>query len=157
MTREESAKLKSAYVGHVGKYGCNIFATVTLKQGLRICEGIYRRIEDEDMLGIGIIIRDRLRKKLPNRNVGYPFLPFKEKGAFDGRHHLHIIAKMPTTMPLEDYALRFLDSANRSCWTYKIMDIRPIRAGTELNVVNYCLKTGVEAFMPEAAYLPYLD
>lgn len=70
------------------------------------------------------------------------------------RKHLHFILQ---TSEARVSGLRLNIAIAKSAynleWAYKIIDVRPITYGRPAFVAEYCLKTGTDAFLPEASFL----
>ena len=151
-------EIKKSYVhDFLGGCDCDVFATVTLKQADRNLLGQAHYLGGSDHLNAAWFIRDRLRKKLPNRSKPCTFLPFLEGESEIKRYHLHILTQKPVLMPFEEYAEKFRSVAMKACAVYNEIDIRPIVPGSYLQVLKYSLKTGVDAFLPEASFLSISD
>jgi hypothetical protein len=140
----------------------NVFVTVTLKKSIWIentkGEYILAPIAGEHVRKVGWLIRDRVSKMtygtraFKNKKVP-PFLVFTEYDSSD-RPHLHIIASMPSFMDENEYNANFRSIANKIDWVYNQIDIRPIAKNEVSKVIRYSLKSGFEAFIPEASFIP---
>ena len=143
----------------------NVFATITLKKSIWIQsfggDYILQSITGEHIRKVGWLIRDRVSKMaygtraFKNKNIP-PFLVFNEYDSSD-RPHLHIIASMPICMDAFEYNTKFYSIANNLDWVYNQIDIRAIAKGEAIKVIRYSLKSGSEAFLPEASFIPCID
>jgi hypothetical protein len=62
----------------------------------------------------------------------------------------------PLHMSMEDFEWRFRRIAGRLDWVYDEIDFRTIQSGTARAILQYSLKEGVDAFVPEASFVPEL-
>lgn len=136
------------------------FITLTLKQAIpcNTYRGQLVPINRDACVKTAMIFRDRLsrnflgtgRVRAGNR---LPFAPFVEGNQLV-RTHLHFVTAKPQSVSLTDFRMEVCKVANILEWTHRHIDTRPITYGKPEFVVNYCLKTGTDAFLPEAAFLP---
>ena len=133
----------------------NVYCTVTLKQALPNDGGTLTYIADCDIKRTAWLLRDRLFKATvgKKRKDRFPFLVFSEGGK-DKRYHLHIMTLLPLGMSLVEFQDIFRHKALKLKWVYDEIDVRPIAPATESRVVSYSLKTGLDAFIPEASFIP---
>ena len=140
----------------------NIFATVTLKKRIWTAnsKGEYylEPITKEHIQKTGWMLRDRVSKVLfgtrafKNKKIP-PFLVFTENDS-DNRPHLHILASKPAGMASEECDNLFRTTAQNLDWVYDQIDIRPICPSDITKVILYSLKTGFDAFIPQASFIP---
>ena len=149
------------HVDWLSKCNCDIFATVTLKQALRNEHDNWHRIQPESIKKTAWLLRDRVSKAVFGssafkKNKIAPFLVFTEGDSLK-RHHLHIATQKPPNMETFEYETRFVKAARSLEWIYDQIDIRQIDYGSVEKVIAYSLKTGTEAFLPEASFVPQFD
>ena len=140
----------------------NVFVTVTLKQSELAPDksGFYkhRPISPEDIRKTGWLIRDRVSKavfgtrRYQNKSIP-PFLVFAEGDALK-RQHLHILSNKPENLSEADYSDLFNSTAKKFSWVYDEIKILPISYNSAKSVISYSLKTGFDAFIPEASFIP---
>lgn len=49
--------------------------------------------------------------------------------------------------------MAFIETAQKLDWVRPQIDIKPINPGERRKVVSYCLKSGHDAFIPEASFV----
>jgi hypothetical protein len=138
----------------------NVLVTVTLKQGLANEPSSWVRLTPEDCVRTGWLLRDRVTKAVLGsaryrRGERFPFLTFLEGGA-EKRFHLHICAAVPSNVPVETFKAAFADVAAKLDWVHRGLDFRDaneVNLANSLRLMNYTLKEGTDAFLPEASSL----
>lgn len=134
----------------------DLFATVTLKQAIKKDDGTYLRICSDDIRRTAWLLRDRFLRSIHGRKQAKiePFLVFVEGDGLMKRYHLHIALNASQKIPLEEFTLRFKETAGSLEWVFNEIDVRPIDAGTSGRVISYSLKEGISSFLPEASNVP---
>jgi len=134
----------------------NVFITVTLKQARPADDGRLYYMTSDLQRSTAFILRDRVTASLvgKKRKDTIPFLVFGEGDGIAKRHHLHILTVIPPDVPFEDYSAMFREKALRLDWVYNEIDVRLIRPGTDRVLIKYSLKEGLDAFIPEASFVP---
>ena len=154
--------IKSEFFDWLDNYYLNVSSTVTLKQALMMPqkEGKYslRSIQPDDMKKTGWLLRDRFLKKLFGtrnyKNKRLPaFLVFVEGDKFK-RFHLHILTKKPAEISDLEFENIFKSTAWNLDWVYTEIKIKDITYNTPREVIKYDLKTGIDAFISEASFIP---
>jgi hypothetical protein len=131
-----------------------VFVTVTLKQGIRNDAGSWTRITREDCDRTCLLLCQRLSKAIRHGRYGRKYrrsnrdpdlIPVVEGDGDLKRFHLHIDVEKPDEMPIEEFSALVHKIARKLDWVYHEIDVRPIETGTELNTLEYILKTGTES------------
>ena len=140
----------------------NLFVTVTLKKAILYPDNSNYlsliKINEENIRQVGWLLRDRVSKAIygtrnfKNKKIP-PFLVFTESDN-DGRPHLHIITVKPVCMNDDEYKDIFINIAKKLDWVYEQIDIKNIKQGDISKVISYSLKTGFDAFIPQASHIP---
>ena len=131
------------------------FATISLKQGIENADGHWSRLTTEHAVRTGWLLRDRLTKAVVGKKQKIPFLVFSEGDGTIKRRHLHIATQVPDNMRFQEFADMLRFKAVKLDWVYNEIDIRPIIDGTARRAIAYSLKEGIEAFIPEASFIPF--
>lgn len=139
----------------------NVFVTVTLKRSLIDHYGSLRHMDGYEAERTGRIVRDRVLKAITRTGaadgLALPFYVFFETGSGNWHPHFHIVSSVPSGMTLEEYKAMFCAAVGRLHWVNEQIDFRAV---TYLNdsdwqgVCHYSLKTGIDAFLPEASHVP---
>ena len=132
----------------------NVFATVSLRQGIQNDNGTWARITPEQIIRTAWLLRDRFTKAFVGKRKQIPFLVFAEGDGTIKRHHLHILTFVPNDKCLREFVDTFRFQALKLDWVYNEIDIQQIQPSTEHKVLNYSLKEGIGAFLPEASCVP---
>ena len=132
----------------------NVFATVSLRQGIQNDNGTWSRITPEQITRTAWLLRDRFTKAFIGKRKQLPFLVFAEGDGTIKRHHLHILTFVPKDRSLREFVDTFRFQALKLDWVYNEIDIQPIQPGAECKVLHYSLKEGMGAFLPEASCVP---
>ena len=135
------------------------FVTLTLKQGLP-CDtfvAALRANHPRHVREVATIFRDRLSVILGSGRIrgGHklPVAAFVEGDEFT-RTHLHFLVQKPSdAVDLMHFRMAVCCVASKLTRARGRIDIRPITYGSPTFVAEYCLKTGTDAFMPEASFL----
>lgn len=135
----------------------NALITITLKQGLADQAKSHglTTIKQEHCIHTAWLFRDRLSRKVhrrPKYQSSMPFAAFVE-GDDVKRLHLHIMTACPNELAFEKFRMAVCAAAENLDWVHDRIDTRPITYGHSVYVANYCLKTGVDAFLPQASRL----
>ena len=146
--------MKSELIKWLSESNVDVFATVSLKQGIKSDDGSWSRLTSEQVTKTAWLLRDRVTKAAVGRKKRIPFFAFSEGDGSLKRRHLHIIMKCPPNSSFSNFADLFRTKAMGLDWVYNEMDIRQIEAETQRRVIAYSLKEGVGAFIPEASYVP---
>ena len=134
----------------------NVFATVSLKQGIKHDDGCWASITNEHITKTAWLLRDRVTKAVVGKKAKIPFLVFVEGDGVVKRKHLHIATFKPMGIQFYEFSDTFRFKAMGLDWVYNEIDIRPIEADTERRVIAYSLKEGMGAFIPEASFVPLM-
>ena len=162
MNRTETYKAKTQLADWICSHAdFDTFITLTLKQGL-LCKTYRGRIvpiSRGECIKTARIFRDRLSRRflgVGRVRAGHrlPIVAFAEGNQFI-RTHLHLVMEKPKSVSLTDFRMEICAVANILEWTHHRVDTRPITYGKPEFVVNYCLKTGVDALLLEASFLPH--
>ncbi|MBS0536380.1 MAG: hypothetical protein JSR72_20200 [Proteobacteria bacterium] len=134
--------------------------TLTLKQGLPSgVVGAPIKIDQRVCEHTATLFRDRMSKKLLGNSkvrAGHliPFAAFME-GDSVIRKHLHLMMQTHAQgSDLINLKRLVCKIAAKLDWVYNEIDVQLIRYGKPEFVANYCLKTGTDAFLPRASFLP---
>jgi len=130
----------------------NVFATVSLRQGIKNDNGTWSRITPEQITRTAWLLRDRFTKAFVGKRKQLPFLAFAEGDGAVKRHHLHILTFVPNDKCLLDFVDTFRFQALKLDWVYNEIDIQQIKPGTENVLLNYSLKEGMDAFLAEVGW-----
>ena len=104
-------------------------------------------------------LRDRSIKSIHGtpayRSKSVPFLVFSEQ-CLDGREHAHILTLKPSHIDEEAFKNKFTSISNKNDWVHKQIDIQHLKQQRDdpQTVIGYALKTGFDAFMPNASFVP---
>ena len=145
--------MKSELIKWLSESNVDVFATVSLKQGIKSDDGLWSRLTSEQVTKTAWLLRDRVTKAAVGHKKKIPFFAFSEGDGSLKRRHLHIIMKCPPHSNFFDFADLFRTKAMGLDWVYNEIDIRPLEAETQRRVIAYSLKEGVGAFIPEASYI----
>ena len=146
----------------LGRDELDIFATVTLRKCRWYTSNDsyfhLKSLDSDEVRKVGWLLRDRVSKaahgsRAFKNKMLPPFLTFYELSG-DNRPHFHILTSKPTSMSDEEYRDLFNSTASRLEWVYDQIDVRAIRSGDVERVISYSLKTGSEAFITEASFIP---
>lgn len=146
--------MKKEYRDWLASTEYDLFAGVTLRQGIQRDDGTWLRITPEDIRKTAWLLRDRYTKALLGKSQKLPFLAFCEGDGFIKRYHLHIVMGSTDQMTLRDQSDLFRFTAIKFDWIYKEINICSIKNRTIPRVLNYNLKEGIGAFIPEASFVP---
>jgi len=153
--------LRSAATKWLSKYEMNVFITVTLKKTIFYSHGALTHIDRVEAEKTAGFIRDRFLQALSRSasidSKTLPFFVFFESGFVSWNPHLHIGAMIPPNMDFKDYSKLFCDTVGRLHWVNEQIDIRPITYCNDEDwqgICHYSLKTGLDAFLPEASNIP---
>ena len=154
-------QIRSAATKWLSSDNLNVFVTVTLKSFLRDARGFPVYMNQVEAEKTARIVRDRILKKLRSlagvSEADVPFLIFFEKGSSGDQFHFHIVSAIPDRLTLKDYDDMFRATVGHLHWVNKEMDFRSITyCGGEdwQGVCFYSLKSGFDAFLPSASYIP---
>ena len=149
--------MKNELINWLSSSPVNVFATVSLKQGIRTDDGCWVSLTNEHIMKTGWILRDRVTKAVVGKKANIPFLVFVEGDGLVKRKHLHIATFKPMSIQFYEFSETFRLKAMGLDWVYNEIDIRPIEADTERRVIAYSLKEGMGAFIPEASFVPLMN
>ena len=149
--------MKHELVDWLSKSPVNVFATVSLKQGIQRDDGGWANLTHEHITKTAWLLRDRLTKAVVGKKSKIPFLVFVEGDGVVKRKHLHIVTLKPMGIQFSEFSDTFRFKAMGLDWVYNEIDIRPIVADTERRVIAYSLKEGMGAFIPEASFIPSMN
>ena len=133
----------------------NVFASVSLRQGIQNDDGTWSRITPDHISRTAWLLRDRFTKAFVGKRKQLPFLVFAEGDGAIKRYHLHIMTFVPNDKCLREFTDKFRFHALKLDWVYNEIDIKPIQPRTERKVLKYSLKEGINAFIPEASCVPF--
>ena len=174
----QNVALKDALLKWLEHPDLNTFITVSLKQAYspfderecirEMCAQVssrrrhalthasWRPITTADVRKTGWLIRDRFTKAVfgARSNRYRPFLVFAEGDGAIKRRHLHIVSVRPLEMTPAEYERLFRAKTADLDWVHDQVDFRAIETGTDGKVRSYCLKEGLDAFVPEASFVP---
>ena len=134
-----------------------VFVTVSLKQGIENENGGWSRLTAEHIRKTAWILRDRVTKSVVGKKQRLQFIVFYEGDGTLKRYHLHIATIVPNGMSFREFSDRFHYQAAKLDWIYNEIDIRPIDTNTHQRIIAYSLKEGMDAFIPEASFVPYMN
>jgi hypothetical protein len=146
--------LKKEYRNWLASREYDLFASVTLRQGIQRDHGTWLRITPEDIRKTAWLLRDRYTKALVGKYQKLPFLAFQEGDGRIKRYHLHIMVASTDRMTLRDQSDLFRFTAMKLDWVYNEIKIRSIKNQNTPQVISYSLKEGTGAFIPEASFVP---
>ena len=154
--------MKKDLANWIGSADLNVFATVTFKKRIWVPDSknyfCLLPVTQENISKTAWIFRDRIMKKchgtraFSNKDLP-PFLVFFERDKND-RPHIHILTSKPWNMSEQEYKNLFLSTVKNLDWVYEQIDLQFIGSQDISNVTLYSLKTGTDAFIPEASFLP---
>ena len=140
----------------------NVFATITLKKGQETVGSknymAIHKLSPTEITRTGWIIRDRVSKAVfgtrafKNKTIP-PFLVFNETDK-NGRPHFHILTSKPERFTDIEYDNLFRSTVKNIDWVYNEINIQIIKSDHLDNFILYSLKTGFDAFIPEASFIP---
>jgi hypothetical protein len=92
------------------------------------------------------------------KGIMLPFQVYQEGDGIDQRRHLHIVTIKPFKYSKSEYENIFRSTAQKFEWIYNEIDIQFIEFQEEIKwVFDYSLKSGYDAFIPEASYVPHIS
>lgn len=155
------SEIKFAATRWLSRGDLNVFVTVTLKRSLMDPHGALRHMDGYEAERTGRIVRDRVLQAITRTGAAngreVPFYVFFETGVGNWHPHFHIVTSVPSGMTLDEYEAMFRAAVGRLHWVNEQIDFRAV---TYLNdsdwqgVCHYSLKTGIDAFLPEASHVP---
>jgi hypothetical protein len=149
--------LKYELIDWLSSSPLNVFATVSLKQGIKHDDGCWASITNEHITKTAWLLRDRVTKAVVGKKAKIPFLVFVEGDGVVKRKHLHIATFKPMGIQFYEFSDTFRFKAMGLDWVYNEIDIRPIETYTERRVISYSLKERMDAFIPEASFVPLMN
>ena len=140
-----------------GKAHFNTLITLTLKQGLPCPETGFTSIRREHCAKTAWLFRDRftraiLKSAAVRAGARLNLAAFYE-GEFDHdkRHHLHLVTELPRDIDrLIHLPIQILKVKERLDWAHREFNVKEITR-TPYAVIDYLLKEGTDAFLPEAS------
>jgi hypothetical protein len=152
--------LNTHYKDWLAQLDLNTSITVTLKKAVEDERGYWSPLDRHRLLVTACKLRDRFIRKLVGRanfdkGERLPFLVFYEVGQFDQRPHIHILTNKPDKFNDIEYRTHLTNTAIKLDYIYNHIQIQPIQYSQYSSkdyALNYCLKTGTEAFLPEASF-----
>jgi hypothetical protein len=155
--------MKYQVINWLSSVRVNVFITITFKKCLATYDPrgqyILYKMEKSDVEKTSRFLRDRFIKSFHGtpafRSKSIPFLVFSEKNK-DEREHVHILTYKPTKIDKEIFKNKLISIANKNDWVYQQINIQHLKQSPNdiRNLVSYGLKTGFEAFMPNASFVP---
>jgi hypothetical protein len=146
--------LKAKYTNWLASTEYDLFSTISLRQGIQRDDGTWQWLTLDDIQNTAWLLRDRYTKALLKKKQKLPFLVFREGEIGTKRFHLHIMMGSTDKMTLREQADLFRFQATKLRWVYHEIDVRSIEPTTTPRLIDYCLKEGTGAFIPEASYIP---
>ena len=163
-------QVQAALIDWLDSPHLEVFATVTLNQGLRTSNGSWQPIELSAVIKTAWLLRDRLTRTVFGRqNRRFPFLVFHHDHGGDKRDHLHIVAKLPQyklpdceiALKVNAYSLDLSRVTAGLSWARERIDVQPITKGDARRVLSYGLRDGsteryIDGFLPQASFTSLL-
>ncbi len=109
--------MKKEYRNWLSSTEYELFASVTLRQGIQRDDGTWLRITPDDIRKTAWLLRDRYTKALVGK-YQIPFLAFQEGDGLIKRYHLHIMMASTDQMTLREQGDLFRFTAMKLDWVY---------------------------------------